>query len=276
MPSARYWAWWIVGYGDSCTPLARPQPPTSVTRGLDVHHWTFNGWAVYTLQTKSPSERTVVRIHGGAFTLEPTILHWRDYVSIARDTGAKVVVPIYPLAPKGTAATVVPQMADLISSLITRHGAQWVSVYGDSAGGTLALAAAQELVRRDAETPDRLVLISPCLDVTFRNPAYETIGDPVLRRAEPGEAGALWAGDLDPTNPLVTPLFGLPPTATYAGSVELLAPDTLRLRERAIAEGADISFDLRRGLTHDWALPSSVEGRQVRSQIYRQLRGSSA
>ncbi len=59
-----------------------------------------------------------------------------------------MIVPIYPLAPQGTAATVVPAMADLISSQIDQHGAENVSVYGDSSGGTIGLAAVQELVRR--------------------------------------------------------------------------------------------------------------------------------
>ena len=56
---------------------------------------------------------------------------------MARNTGATVIVPIYPLAPQGTAATVVPAMADLISSQIDQHGAENVSVYGDSAGGDI-------------------------------------------------------------------------------------------------------------------------------------------
>jgi acetyl esterase/lipase len=47
---------------------------------------------------------------------------------MARDTGATVVVPIYPLAPQGPAATVVPQTADLISYEIDQHGAENVSV----------------------------------------------------------------------------------------------------------------------------------------------------
>ena len=67
---------------------------------------------------------------------------------MARDTGATVVVPLYPLAPQGTAATDVPAMADLISSQIDQHEAKNVSVYGDSSGSGLALAAVQELVRR--------------------------------------------------------------------------------------------------------------------------------
>ena len=79
---------------------------------------------------------------------QPTIFHWLNYAAMARDTGATVVVPLYPLAPQGTAATDVPAMADLISSQIDQHEAENVSVYVDSSGGGLALAAVQELVRR--------------------------------------------------------------------------------------------------------------------------------
>ena len=99
---------------------------------------------------------------------------------MARNTGATVIVPIYPLAPQGTAATVVPAMADLISSEIDQHGAENVSVYGDSAGGDIALAAVQELVRRGDPVPSHLVLISPALDLTLSNPAIQFIDDPIL------------------------------------------------------------------------------------------------
>ena len=120
---------------------------------------------VWTLQSPgSSSGKTVVAIHGGAFVVQPNIFHWLDYAAMARDTGATVVVPIYPLAPQGTAATVVPAMADLISSQIDQHGAENVSVYGDSAGGGMALAAVQELVRRGDPVPSHMVLISPALD----------------------------------------------------------------------------------------------------------------
>jgi triacylglycerol lipase len=64
------------------------------------------------------------------------------------------------VAPQGTAGTVVPVMADLISSEIDQHGAENVRVLGDSAGGGLALAAGQELVRRGDTVPSRLVLLS--------------------------------------------------------------------------------------------------------------------
>ena len=68
-----------------------------------------------------------------------------------------MVLPIYPLAPVGSGATVVPEMADLLTQLIDQHASQNVSVLGDSAGGGLALAAVQQLVLRGEPTPGSMV-----------------------------------------------------------------------------------------------------------------------
>lgn len=265
--------------------LPSTSPPPLVTQGLNVHQTEFGGWQVWILQPASPSGKYIVGLHGGGFNLQPTILHWYDYASIVRNTGATVIVPIYPLAQEGgTAATVVPQTADLISSLIDQHGADAVSVYGDSAGANIALAATQELVRRGDPTPARMVLISPVVDLSMSNPAISLIDDPVLGGGDGANAsGLLWSGG-DLTNPLASPLYGsvagLPPTWVYTGSLELLAPDVLRLQDKAIAEGADVTFILRKGEIHDWAGPGSIipftEGASVRPQIYRQLVGDEA
>ena len=145
--------------------LSSDSPPWFTTLGLNVQRSEFEGMPVWTLQSPgSTSGKDVVAIHGGAFILQPNIFNWFDYAAMARNTGATVIVPIYPLVPQGTAGTVVPAMADLISSQIDQHGAENVSVYGDSAGGAIALAAVQELVRRGDPVPSHMVLISPALD----------------------------------------------------------------------------------------------------------------
>lgn len=246
-----------------------------------MHRSEFGDMPVWTLVPVSPSGKYVVALHGGAYVVEPTIIHWFDYASMARDTGATVVVPLYPLAPKDTASTVVPKVADLISAVIAdaNRDPEKVSVYGDSAGGGLALIAAQELVRRGLPTAARMVLISPWVDVTMSNPAIQAIDDPLLDSAASKEKGKLWAGSLDTTDPLVSPrygsLAGLPATAVYAGSLELLAPDMLLLRDKALAtSGAHFTFVLRKGEMHAWPLPVLPEARAVRPQIYKQLLGT--
>jgi triacylglycerol lipase len=169
-------------------------------------------------------------------------------------------------------------MTDLVFAQIAQHGAD-ISVYGDSAGGGMALAVAQLLVSRGDATPSHTVLISPWLDVTLSNPAISTISDPVLRTASLRNAGQQWAGDLSPNDPLVSPpygsLAGLPPTAVYCGNLDLLAADVLRLKEVTLANGAsDFTFILRNGAIHDWAMGgalSTPEAASVQRDIYRQL-----
>jgi triacylglycerol lipase len=258
--------------------LATTRPPRLTTRGLNAHRSEFEGMPVWTLVPASPSGKYVVALHGGAYVVEPTIIHWFDYASMARDTGATVVVPLYPLAPNGTASNVVPKIADHISAVIADadHDPEAVGVYGDSAGGGLALIATQELVRRGSPTPARMVLISPWVDVTMSNPVMHDIDDPLLNAADSRQKGKLWAGSLDTTDPLVSPLYGslsgLPATAVYAGSLELLAADMLVLCDKALATpGAEFTFILRKGEMHTWALPVLPEARGVRPQIYEQL-----
>jgi triacylglycerol lipase len=259
------------------TLMASRRPPRRTTRAVTVQHREFDGWDLCTLRPKSPSGKHVLAIHGGAFVCEATVLHWRDYATIARHTAATVVVPLYPLAPHGTAGTVVPKMAHLITRMVGEHGPDNVSIYGDSAGGGIALSAVQELVRRNETVPARMVLLSPLLDATLSNPDIGFINDPVLRVDVLKTNFALWAAGLDLADPLLSPLYGslsgLPATAVYAGSLEILGPDAVVLQEKSLAiPGTHFTFDLRRGEIHDWAMTSWLpEARAVRSQIYHQL-----
>jgi triacylglycerol lipase len=262
------------------TLLARRRPSRRLTRALTLRHRDFRGWDLCTLSPAAPSDRLVLAIHGGAFVCEATVLHWRDYAALARQTAATVVVPGYPLAPHGTAGTVVPRMADLITSMIDEHGPDNVSIYGDSAGGGIALCAAQELVRRNATVPARMVLLSPLLDATLSNPAIRFIDDPVLSVETLKANFALWAAGLTLDDPLLSPLYGslsgLPATAVYAGSLELLGPDAVALQRKSrTTPGAQFTFDLRNGQMHDWAMTSWLpEARAVRARIEHQLLGS--
>ncbi|MET0705190.1 MAG: hypothetical protein ABWY93_36530 [Mycobacterium sp.] len=82
--------------------------------------------------------------------LQPNLIQWLDYASMARDTGATVIVPMYALAThpgQRTAAQVVPPMAEFIATTVDEHGADNVSVYADSAGGLVAMLAVQKFIR---------------------------------------------------------------------------------------------------------------------------------
>lgn len=256
--------------------LSDGAPPFFLTYGLTVKRSEYEGMAVWTLTPPDPSGQYVVAIHGGSFIGQVSVFHWWNYTDMARQTGATIVVPLYELAPKGNAAKDIPIMANFIGSQVSTYGTNNVSVIGDSAGGTIALASLQELVRRNAPVPGRLVLLSPALDQsdTFKDP----VNDPLLSDPKSVEANhALWAGGLSLTDPIVSPLYGsldgLPPTTVYSGSDDLLGKETLELRDRVIAsESTNFTFELRNGQFHDWTLFAFLpDATAERPGVYRAL-----
>ena len=126
--------------------------------------------------------RTVVAVHGGAYIDHPNLFHWLDYAAMARNTGATVIVPIYPVLPQGGAATVVPCRGPDLRADRSARGRECQCVRR-LRRRQFALAAVQELVRRGDTVPSHMVLISPALDLTFSNPAIQFVDDPILNVA---------------------------------------------------------------------------------------------
>jgi triacylglycerol lipase len=261
----------LLGIGISNTP-PRLLP---LLLGETVQHNTYNGMSVVQITPAHPNGNYVVAIHGGAFIFGPSIFHWLDYTVMADQAGATIEVPIYPLLQQGgTAGTVVPNIAGLISSEIAANGAPHVSVTGDSAGGNLALGAAEYLVAHGDPVPASMVLLSPWLDVGMTNPNIAFVQDPLLPVGPGQQIGKLWAGNLSVTNPEVSPLYGalsgLPPTYVYSGSLDSLAPDVLVLQQEAATQGAPINFVLANGQIHDWII-LTLDGPQYWPQIDQEL-----
>jgi triacylglycerol lipase len=261
----------LLGIGISNTP-PRLLP---LLLGETVQHNTYHGMSVIQITPAHPNGDYVVAIHGGAFIFGPSIFHWLDYTVMAYQTGATIEVPIYPLLQQGgTAGTVVPNMAGFISSEIAANGASHVSVTGDSAGGNLALAAAEYLVAHGDPVPSSMVLLSPWLDVGMTNPNIAFVQDPLLPVAPGQLIGREWANGLAVTNPEVSPLYGslsgLPPTYVYSGNLDSLSPDVLVLQQEAIAAAAPINFVLANGQIHDWIL-LTPDGPQYWPQIDQEL-----
>lgn len=264
--------------GQGSSPFSSTSPPSLLTWLLGEHvtNSTYNGMNVVQIAPSNPSSHYVVAVHGGSYELQPSIFNWIDYSLMAHQTGATVEVPLYPLINQGgTAGVVVPLMASFLSSQIAAHSAPMVSVYGDSAGGGLALASVEYLVANHSPVPASMVLLSPWLDVGMTNPNISLVSDPVLNFASLQQAGRAWAGGLSVNNPLASPLYGslqgLPPTYVYSGSLDMLAPDVLVLAHNAAMVNAPISFVLRAGEIHDWAVAGFGDAAGYRPQIYQQL-----
>ena len=254
------------------------EPPHSLSRTVDVRRREVGGWPVYELsplRVEAPARRALY-LHGGSYVYEISTQHWQLAAQLAVATDARVTVPIYPLAPVGTAQGTVNGCADLAESLIAEVGASNVTVLGDSAGGGMALATG--LVLRDraqgpaAASAPRLILISPVLDLSLTDPRVAELAarDPWL--AIPGSrvTGELYRGELPIDDPLVSPihgdLTGLGFIALYSGTRDMLNADARRLVALAREAGHPLEYHEIAGMIHVFPLlpiPEAAEAKRT-------------
>ncbi|MFE2547034.1 alpha/beta hydrolase fold domain-containing protein [Streptomyces sp. NPDC059355] len=256
-------------------------PPRSLGRVADISRTFVGAWPVYDASPRGiePTAQ-VLYMHGGGYIDELVRPHWSMIRTLVTQARARVVVPAYILAPRGTADRTVPVAADLLSGLIASGGAGGTVLVGDAAGAGLALAAAQRLRDRTGDQPSRIVLISPWLDLTMSHPDQAAIEAADPFQARPGllEAGRLYAGTLATDDPRVSPLHGsfagLAPMTVFTGTHDVLTTDSRELLRRARAHGVEVEFHEEPGLPHGYPLLPVPEGRAARDRIVALIRSA--
>jgi len=236
---------------------------THRVRGRDVHVVRGPGHT-------ASAAGAVVYLHGGAYTNEVVDQQWAFVAALAARTGVEVHVPIYGLAPHHTASEAVDLVAEVVHGLVAQGRS--VVLLGDSAGGGLALVAAQQAAPAVRQRVAGLLLIAPWIDLTMANPAVDAVEptDPWLTRAGLHPIARSWAGDLALDDPVVSPLFGdltgLPPVEVWVGTRDITAPDCREL-ERLMPDGAAFALHVEDGAIHDYPLLPTPEGRAASREI---------
>jgi epsilon-lactone hydrolase len=253
-------------------------PPRRLDRRAAVSVDRRHGWPVYELAPRAGAPVChVLYLHGGAYIHEIGRWHWTLTGHLVKAAPCRCVVPIYPLGRALGAVETVATTAELAAELIDEAGAGRVVLMGDSAGGGLALAAAQAL-RDRGRLPARLVLISPWLDVALALPEQLEIEPRDRMLSIPGllESGRAYAGDLPSSDPRVSPIHGdlrgLPPMTVFSGTDDLLNPDAHRLSAGCADAGVECELVEEAGMQHDYPLMRSPEGRAARRRIVEVLR----
>ena len=261
--------------------LIRPtsfSPPSRWRDPVDVSVDYSSGWPVYRLApTDGDVKREGVYVHGGAWINEIVAPQWQLAAEVAVKSKAAVYVPIYPLAPLGTAEPVVDQVSRLVGGIVDRIGSDRTFIMGDSAGGQISLSTALHLLRTRNETLARTILISPALDLRLNNPALDRVEklDPWLARRGLTAAIEMWRGGLKVDDPKVSPLLadlaGLGPLTLFSGSHDITNPDTDLLAAKAKTSGVQVQYYREEGLIHVYPLLLGPEARRARQQIVETL-----
>ncbi len=258
------------------------EAPAAEKFSVSLAEDAYGDMPYYILNGEGSQAQLIVYFAGGSYIDNPREVHWQFLNDLAADTGAAIVVPIYPKLPEADAAASYAVLTDFFRAVIADMAGGELVFMGDSAGGGMALSLAMQLRDAGLAGPDRIVAVCPWLDVTMSNPdipAYEK-KDPALDSGTLARLGALWAGELSETDPVVSPLYGsfegLGRITLVTTDGELLYPDIMRLDGILTEAGLDHDLITAGGMFHVWPLYegySIPEARETYSRIVALLTG---
>jgi monoterpene epsilon-lactone hydrolase len=249
-------------------------PPRRLRRRWSHQELDAVGSPLQLLHHQAGSRRRVLLyFHGGGFMVGPTRMHWMAMAELAEGGEADLAMSIYPKSPEHDHRATIRAAVAAYELVVARYGAENVVVGGDSAGGGLAASLLTVLRDREITQPHAALLISPWLDIAMSDPTSQAQAKNDLMLTVGGTivAGRYYAGDLDPTDPLVSPRFasstGLAPMHVFVGSDEIFLADCLSFVEKAKANGDPVTMRVMPRGQHVAAIFSTPEGRIARAQM---------
>lgn len=237
---------------------------------------TIKGMRVVTWNDKSnKKQRVLLYLHGGAYISEASKIQMAGINNIAKKLNAKVIMPIYPLAPRYTYKMAYSKLGLLYKkTLKTTQNSQKITLIGDSAGGGLALGFSMYARDHQLQQPKDIILLSPWLDVSMTNPSikkYEKV-DPMLTTWSLRVAGKAWAGSKTAMyKPYVSPIYGnfkhLGRISIFVGTHEEFLSDNQKLNKILTQEKISHTYVQADKMNHVYAVYPTPEAKKAQTRI---------
>ena len=196
-------------------------------------------------------------LHGGAYAIGSAELSVGLASDLARRSGMRAVSVDYRLSPESPYPAGLDDAVAAYTALLADRSAGEIAIAGESAGAGLAVATLLKLKDAGLALPVAAFLMSPWVDLTLSGDSIfgKASVDPALTAdGLHRRAGDYTASNTDPTDGLVSPIFGdlhgLPPLLIQAGSHEILLDDAIRLAARAAAADVRVRLEITPGVPH--------------------------
>ena len=229
--------------------------------GVTVEEGTLGDVPVLDIRRRDFKDngKVLVYTHGGAYTLYSARSTLASSGAMSRATGLRVISVDYTTAPFADWSEIQEQVISVVRALMAEgYEMKEIAIYGDSAGGGLAISTALNLRDRGLGMPAALVLWSPWADITNAGDTAHTLrdADPSLDYANMLKNSALaYARGLELTDFRVSPLYadftkGFPPSLIQAGTKEIFLSTSVRLYQKLEAAGQETKLDVYEGMWH--------------------------
>lgn len=225
--------------------------------------------------------RAILYLHGGGYVMGSLNTHRSLTGEISRAAQAAVLLVDYRLAPEFPfPAAVEDGVASLRWLLDQGFAPRNLAISGDSAGGGLVAATLVSARDQGVPMPRAAVCISPWSDLTCSNESYKTraAADPMVTSPGIGNMADVYLQGKDPKHPYASPNFAdlrsLPSLLIHVGRDEVLLDDSIKLHEKAQADGVDSTLEVWDDMIHVWHAfhPMLPEGKQAIARVGAFLR----
>ena len=250
-------------------------PPGRIRRLYHINIQKSHKKDIVTFESKEKVNRNhILFLHGGAYIFNITRGHWRLSEKIVRKIFCRMTHMDYPLAPKHNYKDTFSMLSDAYELLLGHYPKDKFILMGDSAGGGLALAFAQKLVKeKHKRLPEKIVLLSPWLDLSLSDPDIRKleISDHILSVKMLQAAGRQYADGDRLDQYLLSPIKGefnsLPQTIIFYGTEEVFSADCKRLKSITATRRKNFIFREYQKMQHDWALFPLPESKQLMNEV---------
>lgn len=235
---------------------------------MHTQEFKYKDFIWYKFQTGQPQGRTkkILYFHGGGFVMDSGLAQFQFACYLADKTGAQIWFPEYPIVPEHNGCEALEMAMYLYESMLRECKGEEIAIGGDSAGGALALSTALQIKDKGLDPAGDLFLLSPACNIigaprnkeekdyedllNSRDRIVSTIGFPTVME--------YWRGPLGKNDWRVNPMTGclkdLPRMLVFAGGFEAMEMEIRQFVEKAIREGADITYFCKNGEGHDFLL----------------------
>jgi salicylate hydroxylase len=210
---------------------------------------------------KKPNGNVVLHFHGGGYLIGSAKGSLEYASRLAGAVGGVCYTIDYRLAPEHPYPAAIDDAISAYRALLARGVAPHsILLSGESAGGGLAIALAFVLRSAGLPLPAGILAVAPFTDLTLSGGSIRTFNgdDPAANRDLLTFMGASYFQGHEPTDPLVSPLFGdfskLPPLYLTATEGEVLLDDTRRVAERAREAGVDVTLRIVEDSVHVYTI----------------------
>lgn len=251
---------------------AKKEPNAKIVAqySADVKADTLGGTPVLHIYPKDWKDngKVLVYTHGGAYTMFSAWSTLNNPVPMASVTGLHIISVDYTTAPFGIWEQEQAEVVAVFKSLLQNgYKMKDIGIYGDSAGGGLAISTVMNLRDAGLGLPAVAVLMSPWADISDNGDAYHTLEntDPLLQFGTLLKSSAeAYAGGLELTDPRVSPIYGdfskgFSPTMITEGTKCIFLSNSVRTYQAIEAAGVEAKLDVYEGMWHVFQLTPMPE-----------------